>query len=263
MNTALLQQMGLGGVDAGYLVIGMGVLVVLVLILLVILIVQGKKINALKGRLDRFTTGKDGESLEDEIAALFEDNSFLKSQAEKSRKDIRTLFRRMHSVYQKMGLVKYDAFNQMGGKLSFCLAMLDEDNNGFILNSVHSSDGCYSYTKEIKGGASALALGQEEEEALQKALEEKPVKGGKAHRDEMDDEDDKGQDAENRNRRGGNKGKIDSGRRNKEGRDKKITSKRERIRKNEGIDDESMEDNEEYTDGEYEVEYIEYIDDEN
>ena len=180
MNTALLQQMGLGGMDLGYLVIGMGVLIVVLLILLGVLISQGKKINSLKRRLDRLTAGKDGESLEDEIAALFDDNSFLKEQVEANRKDIRTLYKRMQSVYQKMGLVKYDAFNQMGGKLSFCLAMLDENNNGFVMNSVHSSDGCYSYTKEIKGGESSLALGKEEEEALNRALETKIVKTAKS-----------------------------------------------------------------------------------
>jgi len=180
MNTALLQQMGLGGMDLGYLVIGMGVLIVVLLILLGVLISQGKKINSLKRRLDRLTAGKDGESLEDEIAALFDDNSFLKEQVEANRKDIRTIYKRMQSVYQKMGLVKYDAFNQMGGKLSFCLAMLDENNNGFVMNSVHSSDGCYSYTKEIKGGESSLALGKEEEEALNRALETKIVKTAKS-----------------------------------------------------------------------------------
>lgn len=180
MNTALLQQMGLGGIDLGYLVIGMGVLIIVILILLGVLISQGKKINRLKRRLDRLTAGKDSESLEEEIAELFEDNNFLKEQAEANRKDIRTLYKRLQSVYQKMGLVKYDAFNQMGGKLSFCLALLDENNNGFVMNSVHSSDGCYSYTKEIKNGESALALGKEEEEALAKALETKIVKNSKS-----------------------------------------------------------------------------------
>ncbi len=65
-----------------------------------------------------------------------------------------------------MGLVKYDAFSQMGGQLSFCLALLNEKNNGFIINSVHSAEGCYSYTKEIKNGQSDISLGKEEEEAL-------------------------------------------------------------------------------------------------
>lgn len=78
----------------------------------------------------------------------------------------------MESAYQKMGLVKYDAFNQMGGQLSFSLALLDENNNGFIINSVHSSEGCYSYTKEIKLGQCVIDLGAEEAEALAMAMGE-------------------------------------------------------------------------------------------
>lgn len=172
MNTELLEQMGLTGLDLGYLVIGMGALIVLLLIVLILLIVQIRKTTKLSGRLDRFTTGKDGKSLEEDIATLFEDNHFLKNNVDKNRKDIRTLFKKMEFAYQKMGLVKYDAFNQMGGQLSFCLAMLDENDNGFILNSVHSTEGCYSYTKEIKNGESSLSLGKEEEEALALAIGE-------------------------------------------------------------------------------------------
>lgn len=170
MNTALLQQMGLGGLDAGYLLIGMIVLAVLTLILLILVIVQARKLGSLQKKLAQFTSGKDGRSLEEDIAQLFEDNTFLKDQTEKNRKDIRTLFKKMESAYQKLGIVKYDAFNQMGGKLSFCLALLDENNNGFVMNSVHSTDGCYSYTKTIKNGKCKLDLGKEEEKALEKAL---------------------------------------------------------------------------------------------
>ena len=70
----------------------------------------------------------------------------------------------------KKNIVKYDAFNQMGGQLSFSLALLDENNNGFILNSVHSAEGCYSYTKEIIGGKCAIDLGEEEKQALALAM---------------------------------------------------------------------------------------------
>ena len=58
----------------------------------------------------------------------------------------------------------------MGGMLSFSLALLNDQNNGFIINSVHSSDGCYSYTKEIKDGISEISLGEEEKKALDIAL---------------------------------------------------------------------------------------------
>lgn len=58
----------------------------------------------------------------------------------------------------------------MGGKLSYSLALLDENNNGFILNSVHSTEGCYSYTKEIRNGQSSISLGEEEKQALDIAM---------------------------------------------------------------------------------------------
>ena len=77
----------------------------------------------------------------------------------------------MESTFQKLGIIKYDAFNQMGGKLSFCVALLDENNNGFIINSVHSTEGCYSYTKQIIKGHSDIDLGKEERQALEMAMQ--------------------------------------------------------------------------------------------
>lgn len=171
-NSNFLNQIGLNGFDFGYLLIGMAVLVVILLIVIILLLVQISKVKKLKKRLDALVLGKDGSSLEQEIAALFEDNKHLKEITADNKKNIRTLFKNMESAYQKMGLVRYDAFNQMGGQLSFCLALLDENNNGFLIDSVHSTEGCYSYTKEIKGGKSEISLGEEEIEALNIAMGE-------------------------------------------------------------------------------------------
>lgn len=171
-GSSFLNQMGYGSFDLGYLLIAAAVLVALVLILFILLIVQIVKTRKLKKRLDKFLLGKDGASLEQDIVTLFEDNKFLKNSVDKNKKDIRTLYKKAEKAYQKMGLVKYDAFNQMGGQLSFSLALLDENDNGFILNSVHSTEGCYSYTKEIKNGECAIALGTEEAEALAIAIGE-------------------------------------------------------------------------------------------
>lgn len=161
-----LSQIGLESFDLGYLTIGILILTLLTLILIIILIVQIHKVNKLKKRLDKFISGKEGASLEQDIISLFEDNKFLKNSTDKNRKDIAALFKKMESTYQKMGLVKYDAFNQMGGQLSYSLALLDENDNGFIINSVHSVEGCYSYSKEIKSGDNQITLSAEEEEAL-------------------------------------------------------------------------------------------------
>ena len=114
--------------------------------------------------------GKNVKSLEEKIAELFDDNKSLKETVDENRKELRKLNKNQEFAFQKFGLIKYDAFKQMGGMLSFSLALLNDQNNGFIINSVHSSDGCYSYTKEIKDGISEISLGEEEKKALDIAL---------------------------------------------------------------------------------------------
>jgi len=58
----------------------------------------------------------------------------------------------------------------MGGNLSFTMALLDYTNSGFVLNSVHSREGCYVYIKEVERGETEVLLGSEEKEALERAL---------------------------------------------------------------------------------------------
>ena len=172
MQNTLLEQMGLKSFDVGYLFIGMIVMAVLLLAFMILSIVLICKTGKLKKRLDAFLLGEDGASLEEGLAQLFEDNQYLKNITDRNKKDIRTLYKKNESTFQKMGLIKYDAFHQMGGQLSFCLALLNENNNGFIINSVHSTEGCYSYTKEIRNGECTIALGKEEAEALAIAMGE-------------------------------------------------------------------------------------------
>ncbi|MBP3458168.1 MAG: DUF4446 family protein [Lachnospiraceae bacterium] len=169
MTSNLLNSIGLGNMDIAYLFIG---LMVLILILFIICIVTLTKQSKLKKRYEAFMLGKDAQSMEKEITDLFSDMNYLKNAVDKNAKEIRHIYKRLETTYQKLGIVKYDAFKQMGGRLSFSLALLDENNDGFILNSVHSSDGCYSYTKEIKDGSCQITLGEEEQQALDIAMRE-------------------------------------------------------------------------------------------
>ena len=167
MNSNLFDQLGLN-IDIAYILIA---LLLIIIVLLIMVISQHKKINNIKDQISRFMKGRDAASLEEEIVALFEDNQIIKKATEKNQKDINRLYDRLASCFQKVGIIKYDAFNQMGGQLSYSIALLDEDNNGFLLNSVHSTDGCYSYSKEIKNGKCSLELGEEEQIALNEAME--------------------------------------------------------------------------------------------
>ena len=106
MSSALLESLGLASLDPAYIFIGMAVLIV---ILAVLVIVQMTKLSKIKKRLDAFVSGKDGKSLEKEIAGIIEDNGFLKTVTEKNKKDIRKLFLNMEYTYQKCGIVKYES----------------------------------------------------------------------------------------------------------------------------------------------------------
>lgn len=167
MNSQILNQIGLGNIDIAYFFIGF---LVVILILMILVIVQISKFNKLNKKYQKFMQGRNAKSLEKDIMDLYEDNKALMDLTDKNKKDIRVLYKKMESTFQKCGVVKYDAFRQMGGKLSFSLALLNEKNDGFIINSVHSSDGCYSYTKEIKDGNCDITLGEEEKQALDMAM---------------------------------------------------------------------------------------------
>lgn len=165
----LFDSMGIGGIDIGIIII---ILLVLLIILIALTITLTVKMNRMERKLKVFMSGKDGISLEQDIFTLHEENKYLKSCADRNKKDIRVLYKKAEKAFAKMGLVKYDAFQQMGGKLSFSLALLDENNDGFIINSVHGIDGCYSYTKAVKGGTCDINLSKEEEQALAMAMDE-------------------------------------------------------------------------------------------
>lgn len=164
----LFDSLGIGKIDIGILILTLFILLVILIITAIIAIV---KMVRMENKLNAFLCGKDGMSLEESILSVHEENKYLKSCADRNKKDIRILYKKAERTLSKVGLVKYDAFQQMGGQLSFSLALLDEHNDGFIINSVHGTDGCYSYTKEIKEGSCKLALGKEEEKALTLAIE--------------------------------------------------------------------------------------------
>lgn len=74
---------------------------------------------------------------------------------------------------QKTGIIRYSAFTDTGSDLSFALALLDEDNNGVVLNGIYSRDMSNIYAKPIEKGKSTYTLSREEEEAIKKAINHK------------------------------------------------------------------------------------------
>lgn len=164
MNSGILELIG---IDPGYIIITM---LILNLILVILVVTNMVKTGNLKKKYQEFMKGKDGKSLESEILKRIDEIDHLSSSNQEILKDIETIFANMKITYQKTGIVKYDAFNEMGGKLSFALALLDQENNGYLINAMHTREGCYTYIKEIIHGESYIVLAEEEKKALDQAI---------------------------------------------------------------------------------------------
>ena len=148
---AILSLTGLSLVEL-CLIGAAAVLLILWIILLVVVISQKRRVNELNDRITTFCQGADGASLENDILDMFDENQEIRDRLDQCDGRIQNLYWRMRSTIQKVGVIKYDAFANMGGMLSYAIALLDENNNGMILNCVHSVDSCYTYTKIVTDG---------------------------------------------------------------------------------------------------------------
>lgn len=155
------------GFDSDYIIIGLAAVVLIIFIFMIVNIVQMRK---LKKGYKAFMSGKGAKNLEDTLIERLNQVDELMESNEKNEGSIKEIIQNMQLTYQKMGLIKYDAFHEMGGKLSFSLAMLDQRDNGFIINAMHTREGCYTYIKEIVDGNSIIVLSEEEQKALNRAM---------------------------------------------------------------------------------------------
>lgn len=114
--------------------------------------------------------GKDGKNLEESFFEKFSLLDEVEEIAKENKEKVRNLRKQVQKTYQKVGIVRYDAFNEMGGNLSFVLTMLNDQNSGWLLNAMHSREGCYTYIKEIINGKMLCGIGEEEKESLERAI---------------------------------------------------------------------------------------------
>ena len=155
------------GIDPGIIII---ILLVLTIFLLVKSVSSSMRLNRLERKYKTFMKGSDAQSLEKIFVRKLAQIDKLYEAKEDHEHDILFIKKNLEKMFSKYGVEKYDAFDDVGGKLSFALALLDKDNTGLILNAVHSRDNCFLYLKEIVKGESYVMLSQEEVEALRKAV---------------------------------------------------------------------------------------------
>lgn len=160
------------GISIEYIVIGQ---LALIFLLFIMVLVSLAKISKLTKRYDGLMHGKSAKDLESIIVSAFSDMDKIRKNDNHRAREYKKTKQNMSRCIRKMGLIKYDAFNQMSGTLSFSLALLNAKNDGIILNCMHSREGCFTYAKEIIGGESYVVLSDEEKAALQQAIASEDV----------------------------------------------------------------------------------------
>ena len=154
-------------VETLYIVLGLAGVSLITLILAIIALCKAAK---LKKKYRSFMEGSDGKSIESLIHEHLDEIESIRTVGEKNSAAVKDIYEKMQYTFQKVGIVKYDAFHEMGGKLSFAICMLDKNDNGCLVNVMHSNNGCFAYIKEIINGESFIELGDEEANALKQAV---------------------------------------------------------------------------------------------
>ena len=157
------------------LLIGVFVLAILVVALLSTTIILLVKVNSLTKKYNVFMKGSDGKTLESTILSKFKEIDILRQESKYIAEKLNLTCETLVTAYQKIGVVKYDAFQELGGKMSFSLCVLDDEDSGFILTSMHTREGCYTYLKEIIKGKSFKILAEEERKALEEAMNKRSL----------------------------------------------------------------------------------------
>ncbi len=142
------------------------------IVLMIIFIISIISINKTK-KIYKTLINKMGKSgnIEDLLFEVMEKVKLIEEENKEIKHNCSNLNKEISTCIKKVGIVRYSAFKDMGSDLSFALALLDEFNNGVILNGIYSVENSNIYAKPIENGSSKYTLSEEEEKALDIAMQ--------------------------------------------------------------------------------------------
>ena len=154
--------------NMAYLVIGLAAAVVVLFILCIVLFV---KFSGQKKKYDYFmgANRRPSANLEMKIQDYYETSKRIEEKYSKLLDMVTDMDKTDKTKIQKIGLIRYNPFDEMGGNLCFALALLDGHDNGVVLNGIHSRTGSFTYAKPIEMGVSTYMLSEEEIKAVEMA----------------------------------------------------------------------------------------------
>lgn len=142
---------------------------ILNIILIFLLVFNLSATSSLKDKYKKLTKGMTGKNIESILFDHMERIENVSKEFEGYNSKLNILDNKLSFGIQKVGFIRYSAFSDVGSDLSYSVALLDQNDNGFILTGIHGRSESYSYAKSVKNGVSNYHLSTEEEQALERA----------------------------------------------------------------------------------------------
>lgn len=148
------------------------ILLVAVIILFVLYIISVANLKKLRVSYSKFMNKLgNGNNLEEMMKEYIKRVNTVEAKNEEIISYCKVIDENIKRCSQKIGLVRYNAFKDTGSDLSFALAILDDYNNGVVLNGIYARDSSNIYAKPVENGQSKYVLSNEEKEAINRAME--------------------------------------------------------------------------------------------
>ena len=144
----------------------LGISIVLILVLFIMNISNGIKIRKLKSKYLKFMNGLSGVNIERVLDDCLDKVNFVIDKNKEIEYQINTIERNMYYCIQKVGVVRYNGFDNVGSDLSYSIALLDNNDDGLVISSLYSRDSSSTYAKPVANSKSRYALSAEEIKAI-------------------------------------------------------------------------------------------------
>ena len=142
---------------------------IIILIGFIILIIKFSLLNKkYKNFMQKIGNGK---NIEEDLENYMYKSERIEKQNMEILNNIKNIEQDLSKCIKKIGIVRYNAFRDTGSDLSFALALLDDNNNGVVLNGIYSREMSNIYAKSVENGVSKYTVSEEEQEAIQKAIQ--------------------------------------------------------------------------------------------
>lgn len=151
--------------------VGIVLMPLFIILVLILYFVNNAKLNKIQKNYQQFLDKLgDGKNIKEDLNQYLDSVKYVNNQNKELQEKYNLMRKGMQECIQKVGIVRYTAYTNIGSDLSFALALLDENNSGVVLNGIYSTDMSNIYAKPVEKGKSTYKLSEQEKEAIEKAI---------------------------------------------------------------------------------------------